>query len=75
MTQRGFDGGFDHRFAQQRFQFADQRKVGAALHQKLDHAGILAGGTIQLFRQTLVFNHGGKDDVRQLAGLFLMQLF
>ena len=64
-----------HCFTQQRFQLADQREVRPALHQKLNHAGILAGGAIQLLCQTLVLNHGRKDDVSQFTGLFLMQIF
>ena len=75
MAQRGIHGRFDHRFTQQRFQFADQREVGPALHQKLNHAGILAGRAIQFFCQTLVLNHGRKDDVGQFTGLFFMQIF
>ena len=75
MAQRRIDGRFDHRFTQQRFQFADQREVRPALHQKLNHPGILAGRTIELFRQALVLNHGRKDDVGQFTGLFFMQIF
>ena len=75
VAQRGIHGRFNHRFTQQRFQLADQREVSPALHQKLNHAGILAGRAIQLLCQTLVLNHGRKDNVSQFTGLFLMQIF
>ncbi|CNU82904.1 Uncharacterised protein [Salmonella enterica subsp. enterica serovar Bovismorbificans] len=75
MAQRRIYSCFDHRLTQQRFQLANQRKVRPALHQKLNDTGVLAGRSIQLFRQTLVLNHGSKDDVGQFTGLFLMQIF
>ena len=74
MAQRGLEGSLNHSLLQQGLQLTHIGEIGAALQPELDHAGILAAGSIQLDRQILVLGHGFVQDLGQGCGLLAAQL-
>ena len=75
VAQRGSKGSLDGGFLQQPFQFPDEREVGAAFHEILEHPSILAGRAVQVLGQLLVLGVGFiqqlGDGHRFLFGQFL----
>jgi len=75
VAQGGGEGGLYSGFLQQPFQFPDEGEVGAAFHEILEHAGILAGRTVQFLGQLLVLGVGFIQQLgnghRFLFGQFL----